>query len=286
MAPSCRLKVQELEKVNCKVFLLIAGLVLSAATAAETRQERGKRAVDESLRALGGDAYLRMEDRIEMGRAYSFYREQLSGLSVAKIYTRYLTPSPGKLAVRERDSFGKVDARSAELKESSAVLFAEDGAWEITFRGARPLEDKRYANYQDSTLRNILYILRQRLKEPGLEYYSQGSDFWENRPVEIVDITDAENLTVKVYFDSSTKLPVRQVFRRRNPEYKDFDTEVTIFGKYRDVGGGVKWPCTIERVRNGEKIFQMYSDSVEINKNLTDNLFTLPGNIKVLPKAK
>jgi hypothetical protein len=30
----------------------------------------------------------------------------------------------------------------------------------------------------------------------------------------------------------------------------------------------------------------MYADSVEINKNLTDNLFTLPGNVKLLPKAK
>lgn len=272
--------------MNGKVLLMLIGVALSSANGAETRQDRGKRVVEEALRALGGDAYLHMEDRIEMGRAYSFYREELSGLSVAKIYTRYLTPTPGKIAVRERDSFGKVDARSAELKESSAVLFTEDSAWEITFRGARPLEDKRYTNYQDSMLRNILYILRQRLQEPGLTFYSQGSDFWENRPVEIVDITDAANLTVTVSFDSSTKLPVRQVFRRRNPEYKDFDTEVTIFAKYRDVGDGVKWPCTIERERNGEKVFQMYSDSVQVNKNLTDNLFTLPGNIKVLPKAK
>src|ERR1044072_4900771 len=102
----------------------------------------------------------------------------------------------------------------------------------------------------------------------------------------MVEITDAENAMVLVYFDAFSKLPVRQVFRRRNPEYKDFDTEVTIFAKYRDVGDGVKWPCTIERERNGEKVFQMYSDSVQVNKNLTDNLFTLPGNIKVLPKAK
>jgi hypothetical protein len=30
----------------------------------------------------------------------------------------------------------------------------------------------------------------------------------------------------------------------------------------------------------------MFSDTVEINKNLKDNLFTLPGDIKVLPKGK
>jgi hypothetical protein len=265
-------------KSRAQLFCL--GLVLGSlipARPAETHEERGKRVVNEALEALGGQAFLNMEDRVESGRAYSFYREQISGLSVARIYTRYLAPVPGKIALRERQAFGK--------DQSSAVLFTDTGAWEITFRGARPLEDQRYQNYEDSTLRNIFYILRQRLHEPGMQLYSQGADVFENLPVEIVDITDAEGRTVTVYFSQSTKLPIRQIFKRRNPEYKDFDQEVTLYAKYRDIGG-VKWPFDIQRDRNGEKIYQMYSDSVEINKNLKDDLFALPGSIKVLPKAK
>ena len=260
------------------IGILLACCALAAdAPAAETPQERGKRVVFEALQALGGDAFLHMEDRIESGRAYAFYREELQGLSVARIYTRYLVPVPGKLSVREREAFGK--------DQSDAVLFTEDGAWEVTYRGARPLEDKRYAAYKEGTLRNIFYILRQRLQEPGLDFYSQGSDLYENRPVEIVDITDAGGLTVTVYFSRLTKLPERQVFKRRNPEYKDFDTEVSTFANYHDVGG-VKWPISIRRERNGEKIFEIYSDSVQINRNLKDDLFTLPATIKMLPKAK
>ncbi|HYW46738.1 MAG TPA: hypothetical protein VE959_27980 [Bryobacteraceae bacterium] len=260
------------------IFVLLAGCAAGSAVAAETRQERGKRVVDEALQALGGNQFLHMEDRVESGRAYSFYNRQLTGLSVAKIYTRYLAPDPGKVALRERDAFGR--------DEASAQLFTETEGWEITFRGARPLDDQRVARFKDSTLRNVLYILRQRLGEPEMSFYSEGTDFWENRPMEIVDITDAENLTVTVYFDQLTKLPVRQVFRRRNEEYKDFDTEETVFANYRDVGGGVKWPCSLLRKRNGDKIFEMYSDSVEINKDLKDNLFLVPGNAKMLPKAK
>jgi hypothetical protein len=262
-------------------ILLAAGMMLPAG-AAETAAQRGKRVVDECVKALGGDAFLRMEDRVETGRAYSFYGAELNGLSVAKIQTRYLSraepPVAGKLAVRERETFGK--------DESSSLLFTEDGAWEITWRGARPLTDERYETYKDSTLRNIFYILRQRLNEPGMIFYSRGSDLYENRPVEIVDITDADNRTVTVYFSSADKLPVRQAFRRRNVLYKDFDNEGTIFAKYRDVGGGVQWPMSIRRERNGEKIFEMYADSVEINTNLTDDLFTLPANLKILPKPK
>jgi len=264
--------------MHSKLRLVAAFCLLALAGSAETQSERGKRVVYEALGALGGDAYRHMDDRVEAGRAYSFFRQELSGLSIAKIYTRYLEPVAGQLSVRERQAFGK--------DEYTAVLFNEMGAWELTFRGARPLADERYAAYKDTTLRNIFYILRQRLDEPGLTFYSQGSDLYMNQPVEIVDITDADNRTVTVYFNQATKLPIRQIFKRRNTEFKDFDEEVTVFSKYRDVGGGVKWPFDMRRDRNGEKVYEIFSDSVDINKGLTDNLFTLPANLKLLPKQK
>ncbi len=262
--------------------MVALALCCGLAHGAETAQERGKRVVNEAVQALGGDAFLHMQDRVESGRAYSFYRGQLSGLSVAHVYTHYLDPPnpppPDKLQLWERQTYGK--------QEEDVLLFRPDGAWEVTFRGAQPLPDERVTRYQDSTLRNILYILRERLKEPGLSFYSQGMDFWDNQPVELVDITDAHDLTVTVSFDRSSKLPVRQVYKRKNPDYNDFDTEVTVFAKYRDVGGGVQWPLNIRRDRNGDKIFEMYSESVVINQGLKDSLFELPPNVKMLPKAK
>ncbi len=258
-------------------LLVTVCLAALSAHAAEDAASRGKRVVYDALKAMGGDSFLAMKDRVETGRAYSFFRSELSGLSMAKIYTRYLPePGAGGLAVRERESFGTKE-------EDGAVLLTGEGAWEITFRGARPLEAERLQNYKDSTLRNIFYILLRRLNEPGMMFYSQGSDILQNQPVEIVDITDSENRTVTVYFGKSDGLPVRQVFKRRNPTYKDFDTEVTIYSKYKDVGGGVKWPLDVRRERNGEKIFEMYCDSVAINQNLPDTLFTLPTGIKTIP---
>jgi hypothetical protein len=262
----------------CAMLLALAGVAASA----ETSQERGKRIIDEALAALGGQNYLNMRDRVESGRAYSFYREKLSGLSRATIYTRYLIrpepPVPGFLGVRERQAFGK--------DENSAVLFAEDKGYEITFRGARPLADDLIQRFRESTLHNIFYILRQRLGEPGLIFESKGADVLDNQPVEIVDITDAQNRTVTVYFHQSTKLPVRQVFYRRDPQTKDRIEEVTVYAKYRDVGGGVMWPFSIQRERDQEKIYEIYSDSVTINQDLKDNLFTLPANLKILKKEK
>ena len=81
-------------------------------------------------------------------------------------------------------------------------------------------------------------------------------------------------------------MPARQSFRKRNEQFHDFDTEVTIFSLYRDVGGGVMWPCNIRRERNGERVYEMFADQVQINRDLKDNLFTLPADLKVLPKGK
>jgi len=262
-----------------RIGLLSLSLALAAGShAAETAHQRGKRVVYEALEAAGGKAFLAMQDRVETGRAYSFFRQELEGLTVAKVYTRYVAPEAGKPSVRERQNFGK--------DEYAGLLFKEDGAWEITYRGARMLDPKRIENWRDGTLRNIFYILRQRLDEPGMDFYSRGSDLYENLAVEIVDITDANGRTVTVYFSSSTKLPMRQTLRRRNPEFKDFDTEETIFAKYRDVGGGVMWPFTIRRSRNGEKLYEIYAESVQINKNLLDEIFTIPAKLPILPPAK
>ena len=137
-----------------------------------------------------------------------------------------------------------------------------------------------------STLTSIFYILKYRLKEPGIILQSKGADVWMNQPIEIVDITDSANRTVTVYFHKSTRLPLRQFAVRRDEKTHDRFDEVTLYSKYRDIGGGIQWPFTIERERNDEKIYQMYSDSVTANDGLTDERFTLPASISVLPKAK
>jgi hypothetical protein len=247
-------------------------LLLSACAFAQTpAEQRGKKIIDAAIQALGGNNFLQMEDRIESGRAYSFYRDNISGRDIARIYTRYITVPAGKtgqmLGQRERDAFGK--------NEDSSVLFTENGAWEINWRGSKELPKERVDRYRDSLLRNVLYILRVRLHEPGMIFESRGSDVIDNQPVDIVDITDADDRVITVQFHQSTHLPIRQIYTRFNDLTKERDQEVTLYSRYREVNG-VQWPHAIHRERNGDKVYEIFSESVEINKDLTDELFTLP----------
>lgn len=256
------------------VFMLCSALAWG-----QTSQERGKRVVMEAVAALGGDKFMAMRDRTETGRAYSFYREEVSGLSQAVIYTQYVAAQGDWPAQRERQSFTR------NQKEISAVLFGEGQGFEVTFRGARPLPLDTIDRYRISALHNVLYILRVRLNEPGMMFESKGADVWLNQPVEIVDLVDASNDVVTVYFHQSSKFPVRQRYFRRDPKTRERIEEVTEYGKFREAeGSGVYWPLTLLRTRNGEKIFEMFSESVNVNQNLSGSLFILPTGIKILKR--
>lgn len=251
-----------------KWLLYLLPVILAAQTPAE---QRGKKIIDQAVQALGGNAFLTMQDRTESGRAYSYYRDQISGLSIAKIYTRYLNIPQSKTGElqgqRERQAFGK--------NEDSSVLFTEDGAWEITWRGSKDLPKDRVDRYRESLLRNIFYILRQRLHEPGMIFEARGADVFENLPVDIVDITDSEDRLITVYFHQSTHLPVRQIYKRVNPESKEQDDEVTLFARYQETAG-IQWPHQIRRERNGDKTYEIFAEQVKFNTDLTDDLFSLP----------
>ena len=244
----------------------------------ESLEERGRKLKDKLVEALGGQYFLAMHDRTEEGRAYSFFREQLSGLSIVHIYTQYREKGgPGDFpAIRERQAFLK--------NQDDAVIFTEGNAYEVNYRGARPLADDRLQRYIETTNRSIFYIVRQRLNEPGMIFESPGGDIKENQQVEILDVADSQNRSVRVYLHHLTFLPVMQEFKLMDPILKERRTETTRFSKYRSVKPGVMWPFSIIRERDGEKVFQMFAESVTVNNNLPVKLFSLPEGIKILKK--
>jgi len=253
--------------------------LLAGRLAAETAKDRGKRLLDKTIEALGGDSFRNMRTRTETGRAYSFYHEKLNGLSIARFYTKYVEPD-GKSPIYElqRQVFGK--------KQEDAVLFTTNDAYDVTYRGAKPLKEEQVQQFHETTLHDVFYILRERVGEPGFEVEGSGADFVENQPAETMDFFDSENRNVRVWVNSDTFLPVKQSFKRWDPIINDRHEEVTRYSKYRAVGSNVMWPWVIERERDGEKIFVLYSDHVSVGDALPDSMFELPNGIKMLSRSK
>lgn len=247
-------------------------LCLAAALSwAQDPQVRGRQIVEEAVAALGGEKFLNVENRIETGRAYSFFQDRLTGLSVARFYTRYVPVDAGDtgsvVAQQEHQALAK--------DEGFYLLFRHDGGWEVTYRGPTTLENERVERWRDSTLHNVFYILRKRLNEPGMVFEFRGSDIIDNTPVNVVDMIDTKNRTVTVYFHPTTKLPVRQQYIWRDPETRERNVEVTRFSRYREIYG-TQWPYQVHRERNGRKIYEMFADTVQINQKIDEKRFAIP----------
>jgi hypothetical protein len=262
-----------------KTFLTFIAMAVSLHSQSTAQPPgKGKQVIDQAIQALGGDAFLHMKTRIASGRIYSFFHDRTSGSDIAKIFTAYDSAPPAKgLGVRERELLGK--------KQDYSYLFLGDQAFDITYRGARPIPDESWDRYERTTRNDILYFLRSRRNEPGLLFDYVGSDVYLSMHVEIVDITDQAGNTVRVFFDHNSMLPVRVTFNWLDPTTRQRFDEETNFSKWRNAGDGVMWPFTIERQRNGYKVYQMFADKVEINPELPAGIFDLPSGAKVLKKV-
>jgi len=257
-------------------FSAAALALLPAAARAETAPERGKRVIERCIEGLGGDAFRQLPGHLQTGSSYHFYYDELNGLSPAKIYTKYLEPGAPFREV-QRQVFGK--------KDDDVVLLSGTEGWDLTYRGAEPIPKDRIDLFRETLLTDIFYILRARMNEPNLGIYGKGADVVENQPVEIVDIYDNENRSTTVWIHSSTWRPVRQLVKRWDPVYQERRDEMTRFSKYGDAGGGVMWPRTIQRERDGQKVYQLFMDSVQVQV-FDDSLFKLPPGTKMVEKPK
>ncbi len=130
---------------------------------AETAQEKGKRIVNECLDALGGDRYLNMENREEAGRAYSFYREQLSGPEHRQNLYALLSgvqDTAHELAQRER----------AELRQEGGLRHSVHRKRRLEHHVSAARSRSRptaLSATKKPRCSDIFYILRVRMHEPG-----------------------------------------------------------------------------------------------------------------------
>jgi hypothetical protein len=260
------------------LIAVIAGASLVPLLAQDRSANKGRQVVDAAINALGGHHFLQMQTRMASGRIYSFFHDQMSGLERATIYTEYLSPAPANgLAIRERELLGK--------KGDYSYLFLPDQGWDITFRGARQVPDENWQRYRRTTQNDILYLLRTRRNEPGMEFDYVSNEVYLSRHVDIVDITDRTGQTIRVYFDFNTKLPVREIYTWLDPVLKERNEEVSIFDKYRDIGQGIQWPYSIERERNGYKTYQLFAEKAEADVAVPPKTFELPPGVRMLKKV-
>ncbi len=249
-----------------RLRLLIASFLIlllhsRALPAQETSPaDKGRAILEATIEKLGGTAFLKARDLRAEGRAFQFGRdERLSGLARFVAYEKF----PDK----ERQELGK--------NKDVIVVFNGDKGWDKTFRGVREYSPEEMQRIRENNLLSVEYILRSRMKEPGLLVRYAGGDMIAHRPVNLVEVVDAENRAVTIAIERASKLPVRRQWSRRNPRTRVRETEVEVLGKYRSVSG-IYTPYYRLRERNGQKILEIFLTSAAYNVEPPDSLFQRP----------
>ncbi len=260
----------------CSLIVLIATAVLAQAPLApsglggsststanlvvpqqDANAQKAAELLKQCIAALGGQAYLTLQDMEQQGRTYSFYHGEPN--SVGAPFWRFW-----KWPDKERVEFTK--------QRDVAVVHNGDEGFEITFKGTAPEEPQPLADFLRRRHYSLENVLRTWLPKPGTALFYDGAAVAEQKPADAVSIINAENEQVTLYLDVNTHLPIKKAFYWRDPKDRERNEEVEIYDNYRPVQG-IMTPYSISRKRNGEMTNQRFINSVVYNQGLSDTLF-------------
>jgi hypothetical protein len=219
--------------------------------------QKARALVQQMVRAIGGEAYLNLKDVEQEGRTSGFYHGNPSGSTAP--FWRFI-----KFPDKERVELTK--------HRDWILLYTGDQAYEITYRGTKPLDPKDLKEYLQRREYSLDTVLRTWINAPGTAFFYEGDGFVDNRQVDNVSIINAQNQAVTISIDRANQLPVKKSFKARNLEDRQLDEEEEIYGNYR-VEQGFNTAHIITRLKNGEMTSERFLTSVAYNQGLPDSMF-------------
>ena len=230
------------------------------AAAASPDQENARKAksiVDQAIQALGGETYLTIRDREQQGRGYSFHHGRPSG--GGDVFWSFM-----EFPDKERVEYTK--------ERDIARVFIGKKGFEITYKGAHPVEEKDLVDYLRQRQFSLDTVLRTWVNDPGVILLYLGNAVAAQHPALRVTLINSKNESVTLDFDADTHLPVRKSFEWRDPVDRQKNLEEEIYENYRQVSG-IMAPYNVTRYFNGDMSNQRFLFSVTINQGLDQAMF-------------
>lgn len=230
---------------------------LQAVPIDQENARKAKALLDQMVQALGGQAYLNIQDISQQGRTYSFYHGQPN--SVGTLFWRF---------------YRYPDKERIELTKQRDVAFVYNGdkGYEITYKGTALEDPKTVTEYVRRRQHSLEWLIRKWLNEPGIALFYEGSTVAEERPAEQVTILSPKNDSVTIYISTDNHLPIKKSYSWRDPMDKLRSTEDEVYDGYRNVQG-IMTPFSITRFLNGDMSNQRFLNSVTYNSGISDSLF-------------
>ncbi len=255
------------------IATLLAVIVLSAAAQApqnsppsassvpdppqDANAQKARTLLDQCIQAMGGQAWLSVQDMEQQGRSYGYSQGQPNSLGT--LFWRF---------------WKYPDKDRIELTKQRDVVYlnAGDKGYEITYKGTAAQEPVQLADYNRRRRHSLETVLRQWLNRPGTALFYDGPAVAEQKPADQVSILTADNDSVTLYLDNHTHLPIKKTFEWRDPADRLKNIEGEIFDNWRPEQG-IMTPHSVLRTHNGDITNQRFITSVRYNVAMPDSLF-------------
>jgi hypothetical protein len=216
---------------------------------------KAKALINQAIEALGGQAYLSIQDISQEGRSYGFHAGRPEGVGVL-FWRFYKYPDKDRVELtKQRDVI---------------YIYRGDEGFETTYKGTRADDPKTVSEYMRQY--SLDWVLRKWLNEPGIALFYEGATVAAQKDTQQVTIMNSRDQAVTLNIESNTHLPVKKSFSWRDPTDKERNVEEEVYDNYRLVQG-IMTPFSVTRYYNGDMSNQRFLHSVVYNKGLSDTLF-------------
>jgi hypothetical protein len=199
------------------------------------------------VEALGGQKWLSLKDSFLIGRSSGFFQGKPTG-AIIDFYSLRTPPTPQSQG-QERVEYTK--------KRDIVSIFNPTAAWEITFRGKRPLPEDQSSDYFRRRDHSIDTAILVWLKDPSTVLLWEGQQVAERHLTDQVTLISASNDAITLQLDTGTHLPLRRIFHWRDPLYKDKNEEIDEYDDYHLIDG-IQTPFTLTRFHNGDMVNERF----------------------------
>lgn len=223
----------------------------------DANAQKARSLLDQCIQAMGGQAWLNLQDMEQQGRSYVYAHGQPASLGT--LFWRFW-----KYPDKER----------VELTKQRDVVFINNGdkGYEVTYKGTAAQEAEPLADYNRRRRHSLEVVLRQWLNQPGIALFYDGPAVAEQKPADSVTILTADNDSVTLFLDSHTHLPIKKTFEWRDPADRLKNVEGEIFDNWR-LEQGIVTAHSLLRSHNGEVTNQRFIANVRYNTGSSDSLF-------------
>ena len=265
----------------------VLGVLLLAGTAhaqnpdtiaPEESEAMAKRIVNQLIQALGGPLYLSMTERqCEGRRALIGHNGELAGYVSLRDYWAYPDKDRIEYVAHSRNTLlgYLIGVQDLDITHGGLIItvFSGEQGWIMDRSGVSELPVGSVSQFQASLKQNVDNLLRLRIKDPETRYRWAGLGTVDLHPVDWVEVTDTEGVTVRLAVDKSTHLLVRSVVVTQDEEFNQTREDVAIYTNYQDKGG-VRMPMQVSRERDGRRMQQVFYDDCHPNPTLPADFFT------------